>query len=293
MQENHIGSSALADRNLISGNDQEGIFINGNRLTVVQGNYIGTDKSGFLQAGNNHGVWVRNSNQTTIGGALVGEGNLISGNGFSGILISGGDGALILQNTLGVAPDNKTAVSNHTGVRLDQNALNNTAQRNVIAKNWGWGIWVHETSRHNSLPENSIFGNHELGIDLFPDGDTANDELDKDKGANDLQNYPFLKSVETSIGGTTIKAKLNSRASRTYRIEFFSNPSCDANGQAQGKTYLGTQDVTTTLSGNINFVWQTNKILKSGAGVTATATELGGNSALKSTSEFSKCLVVP
>jgi hypothetical protein len=86
---NTVGGAAPGDRNVISGNDQDGITIQGSSGNIVQGNYIGTDKdgsNGTATIGNRGiGVWVYNSTgANTIGGAGPGEGNVISGNGTVG-----------------------------------------------------------------------------------------------------------------------------------------------------------------------------------------------------------------
>ncbi len=46
--ENTIGGTATAERNVISGNGNDGVLITGAGTTrdVVEGNYIGTDKTG-------------------------------------------------------------------------------------------------------------------------------------------------------------------------------------------------------------------------------------------------------
>src|SRR5262249_13798129 len=88
---NTIGGPTAADRNLITGNRQDGIqVVNFDAAalgTVIQGNYIGTDVTGTKAAGNNIGVEL-NSFNDRVGGLGVGEGNVISGNAIEGIRIS-------------------------------------------------------------------------------------------------------------------------------------------------------------------------------------------------------------
>ena len=83
---NMIGGSAGL-RNIISGNQGEGVRIDGTLATgnVVQGNYIGTDPSGSAAVGNSaSGVFLRHAPGNSV------LGNLISGNtGFAGITICG------------------------------------------------------------------------------------------------------------------------------------------------------------------------------------------------------------
>jgi len=69
-----IGGSAAADRNVISANGADGIdVVNPNVTgTAILGNYIGTDKSGTLDRGNNTSgiILAINSNGVTVGGAV-------------------------------------------------------------------------------------------------------------------------------------------------------------------------------------------------------------------------------
>ena len=71
--QNVVGGTTPATRNVLSGNGDSGVFVsdaNGNR---VEGNYIGTDKSGTKKLGNvDSGVKLDNAIGTTIGGTTSG-----------------------------------------------------------------------------------------------------------------------------------------------------------------------------------------------------------------------------
>lgn len=77
----------------------------------------------------------------------------------------------------------------------------------------------------------------------------------------------------------------NSAPSTTYRLEFFSNPACDASGNGESRTFLGSADVTTDAIGDVSFSVPLSAGVGSGEAVTATATDPGG-----STSELSGCV---
>jgi titin len=93
---NIIGSEAVGARNLISGNGEEGIWIEdaGTTGNQVLGNYIGTDMSGEAPLGNGlagiHLVDGATSN-------TIGVSNTIAYNGLAGVAISG---ASTLHNTI-------------------------------------------------------------------------------------------------------------------------------------------------------------------------------------------------
>ena len=90
---NVIGSTAVAGRNIISGNLGTGVSINGPTptsefgfvlQTTVQGNYIGTDPAGVLDRGNGgNGVQIVNAQANVVAA------NVISGNSAEGVFVSG------------------------------------------------------------------------------------------------------------------------------------------------------------------------------------------------------------
>ena len=75
-----IGGATEADRNLVSGNGGDGIRLTGSNHQVY-GNFVGTDITGTIDFGNgNNGIYVAGAADVRIGSALVGTGNLLSGN---------------------------------------------------------------------------------------------------------------------------------------------------------------------------------------------------------------------
>jgi parallel beta-helix repeat protein len=87
---NTIGGLIVAQRNVISGNGANGIFLQASSTNIVRGNYIGTDKNGAPNLGNGgHGILIDAGDDNAIGGTAVGEANLISGNGGSGVAVTG------------------------------------------------------------------------------------------------------------------------------------------------------------------------------------------------------------
>ena len=95
-----------ADRNAISGNVDDGVALSGPGATgnVVIGNYLGTNAAGNAAIGNTDaGVALDGASDNTIGGAAPGEGNVISGNTASGIMVNASDGTIVQGNA--VPPD--------------------------------------------------------------------------------------------------------------------------------------------------------------------------------------------
>ena len=86
---NTIGGSSPEQRNLISGNAQQGVqLLSGAQDNRIEGNLIGTDKSGTAPLGNGSaGVEIRDSSNNAIGGPDDGEGNVMAFNGGDGVAI--------------------------------------------------------------------------------------------------------------------------------------------------------------------------------------------------------------
>jgi CSLREA domain-containing protein len=97
---NTIGGTSAGARNLISGNDAEGIFI-GSSSNTVQGNYIGTEKDGNSALGNTGTGVVLQGPDNTIGGKILGAANTIAFNNGDGVKIDGNHiGNRILSNSI-------------------------------------------------------------------------------------------------------------------------------------------------------------------------------------------------
>lgn len=294
---NTIGGTATGARNVISGNDSNGVWINGFwGSNWVQGNYIGTDATGTADLGNSRdGVSINGSLSNTIGGTTPGARNVISGNDSNGVRISssGATQNKVQGNFIGTKADGINPLGNvSTGVHIDFSASNNTiggtasGKGNIIAFNGGDGVFV-EFGAGNAIRGNSNFSNTGLGIDLEPNGVTPNDSGDGDAGPNNRQNFPELTSATTSGGSTIIQGKLNSTPNTSFTLEFFSNTVCDPSNHGEGEKFLGSTTVTTDGIGNACYTVGLSTTVTEGQFITATATDPAGN-----TSEFSQCIQI-
>lgn len=163
---NQIGGAGAGEGNVIAGNDRYGVYLQINASnTVVAGNWIGVDETGTAALGNSIGVCVEGASNR-IGGVLVAERNVISGNVW-GLRIVGTNARrnAIEGNWVGLGGAG-TAVPNGYGVQLIQGASSNriggsaAGARNVISGNTDYGISIAET---NSLG-NRVQGNY-IGVD--------------------------------------------------------------------------------------------------------------------------------
>ncbi|MFN2511684.1 MAG: carboxypeptidase regulatory-like domain-containing protein [Pyrinomonadaceae bacterium] len=295
-----IGGTVAGARNIISGNTNPGIVFNGSSGNLVQGNLIGTDVTGTIDLGNAQtGLQLISSGNNIIGGTTPAARNIVSGNNGAGFQIRqiGADGNLVQGNFIGTQIDGTSPLGNNLfGVTLESSANNNSiggaANRtgNTIAFNNDDGVAVFGGTG-NAVLSNSIFSNAQLGINLNFGGDpangvTPNDSGDGDSGPNNVQNFPVLTSV-ISGANTVVQGTLNSAANSTFTIQFFSNPACDASGNGEGRTFLGSTSMTTDAGGNGSFSAGVPASLTANQVVTATATDQSNN-----TSEFSVCAPV-
>jgi titin len=128
---NTVGGPNGSQRNVISGNNQNGVLIDGVSAVsnLLANNYVGTDTGGTLSLGNKgDGVWITGASRNTVGGAVLASRNVISGNQGNGIEISSGGNNLVTGNYIG---------TDETGANKLQGAL----QGNGLN-----GIFVNDSS---------------------------------------------------------------------------------------------------------------------------------------------------
>jgi hypothetical protein len=312
---NLVGGTNPADRNIVSGNSDVGIWLGSHSdSNVVQGNFVGVARDGTTPLGNvNAGIHINTfTEHHVIGGPQPGAGNLIAhniGRGINGgaastnnILVQGN---VIHSNTtdgvLASAPDTQV-IGNHIhsnqghGIVGGSAATNQRYEANTINDNGMHGI--HFNGDGGAFTANLISGNGSLGINLLGGtedefGVTANDDGDADTGPNELQNFPVLESILTPEQGIVINGSINGEPSTTYQIEFFSSSQVDASGHGEGENYLGLWAGRTDGNGDVEFQADLSIIVPGGHFVTATASRVGrknGKLLLSHTSEFSAAL---
>ena len=293
---NTVGGLTAGHRNVISGNDNNGILLDGTDATntTIQGNYVGLNATGAAAIANSDdGIDLSDAPGNTIGGALPGAGNVISGQGDTGLLLIGAltTGNVAFGNLIGTDAAGNMPVPNGTGVSIHDGAADNRIggvnadEANLIAHNTGDGVWVTDTSgMNNALLSNSISANGELGIDLGPDGVTAN-------GPGDPLNFPVIDSAYHATGIVTLSGTFDVQAG-SYRFEFFANSAADASGYGEGETLVGSTPMTHTGSGPEP--WGAAFPGALGDIITATLTECtdSGCDDFNSTSEFSEAVTV-
>jgi len=286
---NTVGGLGNGEGNLLSGNSGYGLFLynNGTTENWCYGNLIGTDFSGTSAVPNGNGVVIDG-----IATRHILDKNVISGNVQSGIAIhiTGTNEHHITRNLIGTDITGTQPLGNGgDGIRIAEggqyNMIGGQDSGNVIAYNGGNGITVLTAADYgNTFSENLIYGNAQLGIDLYPQGVTDNDAGDSDAGANQLMNFPVLDSAsfDAVSDKTTVYGHLDHPLAQYCRVELFGSSS-DVSNHGQANEYLGA---ATPASGGTFSFEITNVIVWNF--VTATATDSTGN-----TSEFALNLELP
>lgn len=127
-----IGGTAPGSRNVISGNGHDGVAIGlpglfgRPRDTIVQGNLIGTDRSGTRAIPNGTNPTPENSNpqgvringgRTLVGGTTPSARNVISGNTAAGVWLGRGAHESVIQgNFIGTDSSGSSAIPNGGGI---------------------------------------------------------------------------------------------------------------------------------------------------------------------------------
>jgi hypothetical protein len=300
------GPNGQAVRNVIAGG-ANGIFLQGTSGKSARGNYLGTDATGTVVLGLSQSAMDISGTNHTIGGPNPGDGNVLAGASFYQGLALGGSGHVVQGNFIGTDVTGTLELGNHrVGISAFGTDLTiggvQPGQGNTIAFNgplFGSG-GVSVSGQRVRIRGNRIYGNFSttasngLGIDLSTggnDGVTPNDPGDADTGPNGHQNFPLLISAGPTLGegtGTHVVGALNSAASTTFDIDFYSNPPCASRPQEylEGQDYIGSTQVTTDGSGNADIDVTLPVTVEAGARISATATDPDGN-----TSEFSQRLI--
>ena len=167
---------------------QDGVHMMGSG-SAVQASYIGTDPTGLVAKPNGrYGVFVDTVTDGKVGGENPGDGNLISGNTSDGIHVTGGTGALIEANLIGLDATGAAALPNGgNGVVIDSNGNGRVGSTVLAARNWisgngANGVLLTGASTTSFLVVTNFIGTNQAGSAGVPN---ALDGVRIDAGAHD------------------------------------------------------------------------------------------------------------
>ena len=219
-QGNTVGGTNAAARNVIAGNLAQGVYIHdgGTSDNLVKGNYLGTNATGTAALANTYsGIEIGfGATSNMVGGALAGNGNLISGNKYQGVYIHGaGTTSNTVQgNYLGTNAAGAAAVGNGfadtvnhvfaAGVQIGGGAASNTvggasiAARNVIVGNAAGGVVIDGAGTTG----NAVLGNY-VGLNAAGTAALANGAADPANNYNYSGVAIYGGAASNAIGGTS------------------------------------------------------------------------------------------
>jgi titin len=175
--------------------DSDGIQLDTSGGNTITCNLIGTDDDGTTDLGNSeHGIFVSNIPNNTIGGTSDSERNLLSGNGNHGISIqsSSATGNVVQGNYIGTDVNGTSALGNSwSGINL-QDAPSNTiggtspGARNLISGNTWHGVRIYGATSTGNLIQGNYIGTGATGSETLGNSrygvNIASDASDNDIG---------------------------------------------------------------------------------------------------------------
>ena len=170
------GNSTIQEGNLISGNGVHGVVLTGPSANenLIAGNRIGTNAGGTAAIPNvTGGITLMSGKYNYIGQATEGFGNLISGNGTSGIVLAGGGTSLneVAGNIVGATLDGMSPLGNGGyGISIRAGSLSNTVRRNQVSGNINSGIALLDPFTRNNQISGNMIGTKANGTELLGNG---------------------------------------------------------------------------------------------------------------------------
>jgi parallel beta-helix repeat protein len=277
------GDSNEIESNVISGNTLAGVLLTGNAtLNTLSHNKIGTNSAGSAALPNGgDGVLVQASGNQ-IGGNGPSRRNIISGNGKTGIAISGtaASNNVVEGNYIGTNLTGTAAIPNVSdGVRVT-NAANNrigsstsATARNVISGNRGSGITFSQAGATGGLAVGNFIGTTANGLSAL--GNVGNGVIIS--AATNVQiggSTAISRNVISANGASGVTITVNSTNNRVSRNNIGVNVAGAPRGNASSGVLI--QGSNNTIGGaSTSFAniigGNTNGITLSGAGATNNA----------------------
>ncbi len=252
---NTIGGSAAGSGNLISGNEGLGVYLDGTGAVgnLIQGNFIGTDATGTEALGNHaQGVYIADGASNNIigidgnGAGVATEGNVISGNTYVGIYITGAGttGNVVAGNFIGTDAAGTAPLGNGGagGVRITGGA-----QGNLIGTD-GDGI-------SGDMGRNVISGNANHGVEIDGAGTSLNVVAGNDIGTDVTGTQGIANGsgvlIESGASDNLIgtSGHSNDDASQRNIISGNLNDGIDIEGAGTSGNVVAGNDIGTNASG--------------------------------------------
>lgn len=174
---NIVGGSSDASRNIISCNSEIGVYIQAADSNRVSANYIGLDKSGAFSFNDSQGIPLQANGveinsagrHNIIGGASVGERNVISGNKIYGCIYYGHcSHNNIAGNYIGSDATGSVAIPNATGICVDGSSNHNIMENNLLSGNRSYGLFIVTRATDSNIFRGNYVGCDASGLNPLP-----------------------------------------------------------------------------------------------------------------------------
>lgn len=242
---NVVGGNAAADRNILSGNDNDGVAITdaATTTTTVAGNYLGLDAAGTGGLGNvSDGVSMElSTSANTVGGTTSASTNVISGNG-NGVNISSSSSNAVSGNYIGTTYTANAALANgNDGLQISGTSTSNVVggdtagERNIISGNIVDGVDLANAG----VTGNTISGNY-IGTNVDGTADLGN-----------AGSGIFLhdSASQNTIGGASEGLRNVISGNNTGGIQLTNSSSNTIAGNYIGTSASGLSDLGNTFNG--------------------------------------------
>ena len=177
-----VGGASVPERNVISGNDRDGIDVVAAPNTSILGNFIGVNATGSAGLGNGGvGVQLVNASQAILGAGGTPTRNVISSNGGQGIAISGALASdnIVEGNFIGTDAAGTAALPNGRGGILISGGPRNRIggptppTRNIISGNSGNGLAIQNATASGNEVQNNYIGVKVNGTEALANTDSG------------------------------------------------------------------------------------------------------------------------
>jgi titin len=167
---NTIGGNTTGERNVISGNDEIGVYIEASDSNFVTNNYIGPDASGLNPIMIGDSMFQGNGIElNTVSQHNLVLNNVISGNRVYGFVfygqVSNND---LIDNYIGTDATGNAPMKNATGICVDGASNHNNILYNVLSGNISYGIFIVTTGTYYNVVQGNLIGTNAAGTDTIP-----------------------------------------------------------------------------------------------------------------------------
>lgn len=174
---NTVGGNSYNLRNIVSGNNHVGIRVVSANNNIIQGNFVGLNRTGNAALRNYDGISIEGTSKyNLIGGYTLAERNYVSGNVAYGIPVFGAgcNYNIVAGNYVGTDTTGSFAIQNTYGVLFDDGASYNTlggrspGAGNLLSGNSGYGVFLYNFGTLKDTVVGNLIGTDHTGTLAIP-----------------------------------------------------------------------------------------------------------------------------